>query len=485
MTSANSSVAIENRRPGTADWRLERPAVDREIEGYAGATSVNRGELIVLFVHTRASRFHMEVFRMGWYAGLGARRVAGPLALPGQVQTMPVMDPSSGLVDCDWQASHHLRTADDAGPWPSGVYLVRLTEGERGRQSYILFVVRDDAHAPGLLVQLPVTTYQAYNPWGGKSLYHWGSSGRQRASRVSFNRPYAANPQNPAAAIGMGAGEFLTNLQPHPDAYGPSNAGWDCNMLRWLEREGLDLGYSTNLDTHARPGLLQGSRGWLSIGHDEYWSGPMRAQVEAARDAGVHLGFFGANTAYWQVRLEPSAASGQADRILVCHKKARHDPVSASGDLAACTDKWRSEAVARPEEALIGVMYVADPVDGDIVVTQADHWVFAGSGLRAGDRLPGLLGYEVDAAHVPGPAGRVLLAASPWKTLSGPACEGLAHMSLYRAASGALVFATGSIQWAWGLDDLNSPALRRSRLSGAAACITRNVLTRFLSLPNT
>lgn len=481
---ATNPIVDENLRPGTSGWRLERPAVAREIEGYASATSVNRGGVILLYVNTAAPTFTLEIFRMGWYRGLGARRVFGPIVVPGTDQVMPATDPATGLADCDWVNPFELTTAnpDDAADWVAGVYLARLTAAGSGAQSYILFVVRDDHRPADLLFQLSVTTYQAYNYWGGKSLYKWGSTGRQRASKVSFNRPYSANLRNPAAAYGMGAGEFLTNLQPHPEVYKVSNAGWDYNMLRWLEREGYDLAYSTNLDTHATPQLLLRHKAWLSVGHDEYWSLEMRRGVEAARDAGVHLGFFSANSAYWQVRFEPSAVSGAPDRIMVCYKKAKHDPQFAAGAETSCaTDKWRSAAVGRPEEQLIGVMYAGDPVDTDIVIEAAGHWVFAGTGLEPGASLPGLLGYEVDCVHGRGPAGVEILAASPWVALTDAAKHGVAHMSLYAAASGALVFATGSIQWAWGLDDYNVPALRTSRLSAAAQQVTRNVLRRFLS----
>jgi hypothetical protein len=411
----------------------------------------------------------------------------GPIAVPGTEQVLPEMDPETGLVDCAWVNPFALATfnpddPDDPADWPSGVYLVRLTTADSAAQSYILFVVRDERRPAELLVQLSVTTYQAYNPWGGKSLYKWGSTERQRAAKVSFNRPYAANPQNPAAAYGMGAGEFLTNLQPHPDAYGVSNAGWDCNMLRWLEREGCDLAYCTNLDTHARADLLLRYKAWLSIGHDEYWSWEMRRHVEAARDAGVNLGFFSANCAYWQIRLEASAASGAPDRVMVCYKKAARDPITfGHGDTSRATDKWRSAAVDRPEEQLIGVMYAGDPVDAHMVIQAAQHWVFAGTGLEPGSVLPGLLGYEVDCVHGRGPAGVEILAPSPWAAINDAAKHGVAHMSLYTAPSGALVFATGSIQWAWGLDDYNAPALRSSRLSAAAQQTTRNVLQRFVS----
>ncbi len=245
-------VVAENARPGTADWRLDHPAAAREIEGYASATSVNRGGVIRLYVNTPAATFTLEVFRMGWYQGLGARRVFGPIVVQGTRQAIPEIDPATGLVDCAWVDPFELstRNPDDPADWVAGVYLARLSTadderpGARAAQSYILFVVRDDARPCDLLFQLSVTTYQAYNAWGGKSLYRWGSSARERAAKVSFNRPYAANAQNPAAAYGMGAGEFLTNLQPHSESYPVSNAGWDYNMLRWLEREGFDLAYS-------------------------------------------------------------------------------------------------------------------------------------------------------------------------------------------------------------------------------------------------
>lgn len=476
-------VVAENARPGDADWALTRPALGRQIEGYASACSVAAGGVIDLFVHTEAERWQLEVFRIGWYGGVGARRVLGPIEQAGTAQPMPAMD-DTGLVDCDWRASVRLVTATAEGhPWCSGVYLARLTEQREGHQSYIVFVVRDDTRRTALVVQLAFTTWQAYNNWGGKSLYNWGSSEGERATRVSFNRPFGANLQNPAAAYGMGAGEFITNVQPHPDRYGARNAGWDINTVRWLEREGHDVTYTTSLDTHARPATLRQGGAWLSIGHDEYWSRPMREQVEAARDAGVHLGFLTANAAYWQVRLEDSPATGQPLRLLVCSKKAKRDPLRKTDPASrVLTDKWRSEAVGQPEEALIGVMYLADPIDADLVVKAADHWLFAGTGLKAGDRLPGLLGYEVDGVHDAQAAaarGLQLLCESPWTSLQDATVSGVAHMSLYQAASGAFVFATGSMQWAWGLDDYNAPALRPALRHPAAEQMMRNLLARF------
>ncbi len=471
-------IVTENNRPGTPDWRLHRPARAREIEGYAGATSINRGESIALYVNTTAPAFAYEVFRMGWYQGHGARRVVGPVACKGQEQALPAGAPLTGLVDCAWSVSCMLSTAD-ADEWVSGIYLVRLTESRAQKQSYILFVVREDGvHAP-LLVQQSVTTYQAYNTWGGKSFYKWSSTDNRRATKLSFNRPYAANPQNPAAAYGMGAGEFLTNSQPHPDQYGISNAGWEYNLVRWLEREGFDLTYCTNLDTHRDPWLLVGRRAWLSGGHDEYWSWAMRDHIEQARDRGINLAFLSANTAYWQIRLEASPATGMPDRVMTCHKSAKRDPIHRTALTHLATDKWRNLAQDCSEDRLLGIMYSCDPVAGDVRIVAPRHWVFAHTGLQSGDVIPGLLGYEVDSVQCGSPTEVEILAASPYQSLQDPASRGFSHMTFYTAASGAMVFATGSMQWSWGLDDFNVPELRTSCRSAQAAQITRNVLTRF------
>ena len=169
---------------------------------------------------------------------------------------------------------------------------------------------------------------------------------------------------------------------------------------------------------------------------------------------------------------------------MTCYKKASRDPLAASGtDPLRTTDKWRSAAVNRPEDQLLGVMYAGDPVDSDVAIRAAQHWVFANTGLEPGATLPGLLGYEVDCvhAHADLPSAVQILAESPWTALTDAGKQGVAHMSIYTAPSGAVVFATGSIQWAWGLDDHNAPELRPSRLNPAAQQTTRNVLKRFLS----
>ena len=469
------STVVENQKPGTPDWDLTDPAEAREIEGYASKTSVNGGESIDLFVHTTAARYTIEVFRMGWYGGAGARRVAGPIERPGIAQDMPAPDPATGLVECTWRDPYRLDTRDASGAWTTGVYLARLTTaadargGGARKQSFIVFVVRDDERQAPIVFQSSVTTFAAYNNWGGKSLYAF-NSGNAPARKVSFDRPYATNPYGVRLD---GASDFLRR--------------WEYNAVRFLEREGYDLTYVTDIDTHQRA-VAGSARIFLSVGHDEYWSWQMREHVEGARDRGVHLGFLGAGACFWQIRFEPSAR-GDADRTIVAYKEAAGDLDPLAIDRTPqnnrlITGRWRDRPTSRPEERLIGVMYAADPVDADIIVSNAAHWVFAGTGLRNGDALPGLLGYEVDASDGGGPATLDRLAHSPFVDQGGPAEKTrqtrYSDMTIYTADSGALVFATGSIQWSWGLDGYNAPGWHSLRVSEPAQRITRNVLGRML-----
>ena len=346
-----------------------------------------------------------------------------------------------------------------------------------GKQSYIIFVVRDDERPTEFLFQSSVTTYQAYNSWGGKSTYPSSSFNEQWAYKVSFNRPYARSA-HPLAASGVGAGDFLTATSIHPTSP-VSPAGWEYNMVRWLEREGYDVSYSTNIDTHADRTWWKHHKAWLSVGHDEYWSREMRSHVEEARERGVGLGFFSSNTCYWQIRLEPSPLTGQPHRTMVAYKEAARtdDPYALDNDPSNnrfVTGQWRESPVNDPEESLIGVMYEAVPVDGDIVISQTSHAVFTGVTLPEGDKLRGLLGYEVDRAFRDNPKNLTILAESPY-AVGGRA--GYAAMTIYTWPSGSVVFATGSMQWSWGLDDYNVPAIRTSRFSKAAQQITKNVLS--------
>lgn len=479
---AAGSIQRENARSGTTDWQLTNPAELREIEGYASLTSVNRGREIKLFVNTSDAFYRMDIYRMGWYGGAGARLIIGGVTRKGVRQEMPAPDPETGLIECRWIAPYVLtaRNPQDDTDWLSGVYLVKLTAQSSRKQSYIIFVVRDDERPSEYLFQTSATTYQAYNNWGGKSLYGFNSMGRP-ARKVSFNRPYIMS-ENPVATFGNGAGEFLTNTSVPPSDR-PSPAGWEYNMVRWLEREGYDVTYSTNIDTHSDPTLLTTHKAWLSVGHDEYWSWEMRTHVEQARDRGVGLAFFSANVCYWQIRLEPSVVTGEPHRTIVAYKEAGMDPYALDHDPAndhLITVRWREPPLNRPEESLIGVMLIGNPVDADLVIVDETHWVLSGTGLRIGERIPGLLGYEVDRLFGHAPAGIDVIAHSPFPYEGATA---YADMTAYTWPSGAVVFACGTIQWSWALDDFNVPALRPSRLHPAAQRMTQNVLARLAGHP--
>lgn len=474
FAQAPNYIVLENAKRGTTEWQIlpKLLATNSEIEGYASLTSVNRGGQISFFVSTAEPSYSIEIFRLGWYGGMGARRMTEPITRAGVRQPVPAPDATTGLIECNWTAPYILTIPNnpaDPTDWASGVYMAKLTAGTSGKQGYINFVVRDDARASAYLFQSSVTTFQAYNSWGARSLYAHPERTPPvvQARKVSFNRPYdvvyAASPV----------------LQ------------WEYQMVRFLEREGYDVAYCTDVDTHETSNLLLSHKAFLSVGHDEYWSWQMRTNVEVARDRGVNLGFFSANTCYWQIRFEPSPITGAPDRTVVCYKDKAlsDDPLIKDGDPTndyLVTTRWRDFPVNRPEASLLGVMSpegVGIAVDTDIVVEDASHWTWAGTGVRSGDHLPGLLGVEVDRMFSSSPAGTTSVAHSPLKTYTG-ATE-YSDMTVYTAASGATVFSTGSIQWSWGLDDYGGPALPRpgmlpvSRLNTAAQQLTRNALARF------
>lgn len=474
---AKTPVALENEKPGTADWRLRQPSLHHEIEGYATRSSVNRNEEISLCVNTTNSTYSIEIFRMGWYQGKGARRIAGPIKRPGEIQPGPIADPANGVIECNWQESYQLITAgspDLPDGWPSGVYLARLTGDEDGFQSYIIFIVREDDRPADFFVQIPTATYQAYNAWGGKCFYDRLSSDNTAAPRVSFNRPYGTTQKSPSPSPqGVGAGDFLS----------PAflSSGWDYNVVRWLEREGYDVVYGASEDTHSGRANLGRRKAFFSIGHDEYWSWGMRTHLEAARDQGVHIGIFSSNTSYWQVRFEPSPSTGASDRVLVCYKNL-NDPIAGTTNSFFTTTRWRDVPVNDPESNLFGLRYVFNSLNSDIVMDQCDGWLTTFSNLKPGIVLPGLLGYEVDAipSDVPFPVQRV--AHSPFYIFDAKNRvynRNYSDMAFHRAESGSLIFATGSMQWAWGLDSFGSPEAHLDLTNPEAQQMTRNLLHHF------
>jgi hypothetical protein len=477
-----SPVASENARQGSKDWELSKPATNREIEGYASKVSVRPKDPLELHVSTASKRFDIEIYRLGWYGGLGARLVFRATNVAGGLRPTPAPRKEDGLVECRWPVSYTVPVGD----WVSGVYLAKLTASGSGRQSYVPFVVlekRGLAHPAAFLFQCSVTTWQAYNAWGGKSLYDFNSKGEVRARRVTFNRPYGSGP---GAWAGVGAGEILTM------AHTTRAGGWEYPMIRWLERNGYDVAYATNIDVDSDPDLFAGRRAFLIVGHDEYWSRAMRTNVEAARDRGIHLGIFAANVSYWQIRLEPSPYGG-ANRVMFCTKDAEQDSVYDTEADSQLTVRFRDLHPRRPENSLSGMMISGEDVQADFVPVPAQrgHWVFAGTGIAKGTttRLRGLCGYEVDRSYGDeadrsydddslyakwSPPGLTVLARVPIVSSNGR--KTVTETTIYTARSGAIVFATGTMQWSWGLDDWGAPALHPRYKDPDAERITKNVL---------
>ena len=468
LAATVNPIIVENQQTGTTSWQRRTgyswsDDTTRQIQGYASSPSVNKGQQINLHITTNpAQPYTIDVYRMGWYSGLGGRLMKSVGPLDGVSQPAPALDPATGLIDCNWSVGY---TLDVPETWTSGVYLAVLTNQQK-YQSYIIFVVRDDARVADILYQQPVTTYQAYNNYPndsktGKSLYDFNSygsnttaTGSTRAAKVTFDRPYSD---------GHGAGQFVYSWD------------WETYFIRWAERNGYDVAYSTNLDTHTNGGRLLNYKGFVSVGHDEYWSKQMYDAAQTARDSGVNLGFFGSNGLHWQIRFE-SSTRGASDRVMVCYKKALLDPV----DGPTTTVKWRDPVLNRPEQGFMGVQYTSvlqnNGQGAKFVVNNTGHWVYEGTGFADGDQVPGIVGYETDRlmSEYPKPKNTeyTILSHSPVTNTQG--AGDYTDSSIYKATSGAWVYSTGTNHWAYGLDQSGVTDTRIQQT-------TSNILNAFAS----
>ncbi|MFC7217023.1 N,N-dimethylformamidase beta subunit family domain-containing protein [Streptomyces polyrhachis] len=422
--------------PKTAD------DVRGQIKGFASAGAVAPGESIDFRVTVNPPQpFGVDIYRIGHYAGDGAAKITTSPRLSGLVQPGPLS--AERTVSCHhWWLSWRLQVPSY---WSPGAYVAVLTTDD-GHRSHVPFTVRD-FHPADLLLLLPDVTWQAYNLYPedgrtGASLYHaWDDGGkllgeREAAVAVSFDRPYA------------GAGM-------------PLHVGHAYDFIRWAERFGYDITYANARDLHAGRVDPSRYRGLVFPGHDEYWSPQMRRHATLARDTGTSLVFLSANTMYWQVELAPSV-SGEPDRILRCRK--RQGPGRPL--------LWREQGLA--EQELLGIQYVGRvPEPHPLVVRNAGHWLWEATGAHEGDELTGLVAGEADRyfprAPLPEHTDRILLAHSPYHDAGGVRRH--QETSLYRAPSGALVFASGTFAW--------SPALNRpGHASPVVQRATANLLDR-------
>jgi hypothetical protein len=446
-------IVCENSKPGVPPnaWSVQG-AGDPGLQGFGTQISVNRGQIIDFKV-TAVSAWHFDVLRLGWYQGNGARLIASgltPSAPQPQDQPPCLTDTDTGLVDCgNWGVSASWQVPADA---VSGVYIALLSRDDTGGQSHIVFVVRDDSSHSKMVVQTSDTTWEAYNTFGGFSLYQ-GPNAQHRAYKVSYNRPFITVSNDPR--------NWWTNVE--------------LPMWQYLERNGYDVSYISGVDTDRSGALLMNHQIFVSSGHDEYWSGPQRANVEAARDAGVNLAFFSGNTMYWKTRYEPSTDGSNAPyRTLVSYKEsfanAVIDPASPTW-----TGLWRDtrfsppEDGGRPENSVLGQSSTVICCQDTMQVTAADAklrlWRNTALATMAPDTTysltNGSLGYEFDTDVDNGAQPPGLIRESTTTTTqqsvikdfsenTGPATV-THHLTEYRAPSGALVFDAGTINWAYTL----------------------------------
>ena len=461
-----NAIVCENLKPGdpASSWDVTGSG-DASIQGFSTDISADQGGLVQFKVKTDAAAYHIDIYRVGYYSGMGARKVATIVPSVTLPQTQPacLTNAATGLIDCgNWAISASWSVPPDA---VSGVYLARLVRNDTGGASHVPFVVRDDDGHSDLLFQTSDTTWQAYNNYGGNSLYVGQPDGR--AYKVSYNRPLI-NRSTPNGGI---EGSFFATEMP---------------MVRWLEANGYNVSYFSGVDTERRGAELLEHKVFLSVGHDEYWSAGQRANVEAARDAGINLAFFSGNESFWKTRWESSIdASATAYRTLVSYKEthanAKIDPT------ATWTGTWRDPRFSppadggRPENSMSGTMFMVNGTRNDplkVPAAQGLHRFWRNTSvatLAPGTTATfanGLVGYEIDEApdNATTPPGLQRLSTTTMdvsplylQDYGSTYGSGIAthSLTLYRAASGALVFGAGTVQYSWGLDathDRSGPA---------------------------
>ncbi len=436
----SSLIRSENAKPGTRDWLLTHTRIDPRtryrcpwIEGYVSRTSVRPGETLDFFVSTNpASEFTLDIYRMGYYGGAGGRWVhqLGPFA--GRVQPDPVIG-RNRVRDCQWEACASLRIPRD---WVSGVHVGKLTEHRTGLQSYVIFIVRDDRPVD-LLFQSSDTTWQAYNRWPDQfALY---DDGREQwycgaGVDVSFNRPYGLYCQILDAPQSLGSGEFFL---------------WEYPFVYWLEQHGYDVSYLSNLDTHADPAGLRRAKGFLSVGHDEYYSLEMYENLRTAIAGGLSAGFFSGNTCCGRIDPRPDAA-GRPHRIY-----GRTDYFGPRDE--AMIQRFPSMAAfpyrSPHESQLFGARNIPPCTGGaDWICTAPDHWIYTGTGMRRGDAIPGLIGWEFHGDPAPLP-GLEVVATGPTQDAPGKPNGGTYTATAFPGPRGNIVFNATTCWWADGLSE--------------------------------
>ena len=352
-TSTNP-IVLENQKPGNpeSEWGIDGNA-STNIEGFTTDISVNHGTPVSFKINTDSNNYRIDIYRLGYYGGMGARKVATLQHTGVQSQPAPLRDPKTGEVDAgNWGVSATWNVPGDA---VSGVYIAKLVrqDGTFG-ENEIPFVVRDDSSHSDIVFQTSDETWQAYNGWGGANFY--GGNGPAtdqnpgRAYAVSYNRPITTRD---------GGGTYSG---PQDYVFGAEYAG-----ISWLEQNGYDVSYMAGVDVDRYGSLLLNHKTYVDAGHDEYWSGQQRTNVEAARDAGVNLEFWSGNEVYWKTRWGNALSTdATAYRTLISYKETW-----ANADIDP-SDQWTgtfrdpryvsatAQGGGRPENALTGTIFQVD-----------------------------------------------------------------------------------------------------------------------------
>ncbi|MGI8693480.1 MAG: DUF4082 domain-containing protein [Geodermatophilaceae bacterium] len=457
----SNAIVCENSKPGSPQSSWMVGGTYGDIVGYGTQDSVQAGGSLPFKVDTPSTAWHIEIYRLGWYGGDGARLIStmNPSAAQPQNQPSCLTDVGSGLVDCgNWAVS--ATWAVPAGA-VSGLYVANFLRDDAvfGANQFP-FVVRNDASTSDVVIQTSDQTWQAYNTYGGYSLYPgtFAGSSDGRAYKVSYNRPY----------LNSGMQNFQNDELP---------------LVRWIERNGYDVSYLSSVDTSRNPALLLNHETFISSGHDEYWNGPQRAGVEQARASGVNLAFFSGNEMFWKTRFEPSIdGSGSAYRTMVCYKETKTGTkIDPSPEW---TGTWRDPRLSppsnggRPENAVTGTLFRVNAYAEETITVPSQYasmrlWRNTDiANLQPGQTASlsrNSLGFEYDEFPDNGfrPPGAVAMSDTVVTYNSGNwvlqdygntyGTGTVRHsLALYRdQGSGALVFGAGTVQWAWGLDDVH------------------------------
>lgn len=450
-------IIEENKMKGTTDWQLtyilSKDYRSEMIEGYCSHTSIKPEESIDIFLSAnQTTEVSIDFYRLGYYDGKGGRFMQriGPF----QVETQPTPPIREfRLRACNWEISTSFTIPKE---WLSGIYLGKLSCTAHRYQSYIIFVVRDDRKSD-YMFQTSDTTWQAYNKWPDQySLYDSDSPKQPHSARtwVSFDRPYGKYPQVVDQPLSQGSGEFLC---------------WEFPLCFWLEQHGYDVTYCSNIDTHSDPKGLKRVKCFLSVGHDEYWTLDMFDHVKQAVEQGLNVAFFSGNSVKWVIDLLPSVEEISFDpktNLALDGERIPSRPNPRGKFFRTMSRLGRfgglsAEEKVRPnyagpfpmqgpnEGTLMGARNPSVPNgSGDWIVRNSNHWIFEGTGMRNGDMIPGLVGWEHcgDPLNLPG-----LEVIASGITINSGGKESKSTATVYPGPRGNWVFCAATIFWCIGL----------------------------------